>query len=96
MILGPSCLVPSFSLTQDCVQCRINASETGFEYETTGTVTPTMLWDPSLTTWRGFGVRINSQMMVASADLSLRTELFYGFGAEQQQAIIDALPELFA
>jgi hypothetical protein len=41
-------------------------------------------------------VQINSQMMVASADLSLRTELFYGFGAEQRQAIIDALPELFA
>lgn len=64
--------------------------------ESTGTVTPTMLWDPSFTTWRGFGVQINSQMMVASADLSLRTELFYGFGAEQRQAIIDALPELFA
>ena len=63
--------------------------------QTTGTVTPTMLWDPSFATWQAFGVRRNSEMMVASADLSMGTELFYGFGDEQQQAIIDALPEMF-
>lgn len=64
--------------------------------ESTGTVTPTMLWDPSFTTWRAFGVGINSQMMVASADLTQATGLFYGFGPEQREAIIAALPEMFA
>lgn len=64
--------------------------------EWTGAVTPTMLWDPSFATWTGFGVRINSQMMVASADLSKWTQLFYGFGADQQRAILSALPEMFA
>jgi hypothetical protein len=63
--------------------------------ESTGAVTPTMLWDAGLDTWRAFDVRFNSQMMVASADLSQRTELFFGFGDEQQQSIIDALPDLF-
>ena len=63
---------------------------------TTGTETPTMLWDPSLTTWRGFGVSINSQMLVASSDLTQATNLFYGFGPEQQQAIVEALPEMFS
>ena len=72
----------SFGLAQDFI-------------ESTGAATPTMLWDAGFDTWRGFGVRINSQMMVASADLTLRTELFFGFGEAQQQAIIDALPELF-
>ncbi len=63
--------------------------------ETTGAVTPTMLWDPSLTTWRGFGVSINSQMLVASSDLTQMTNLFYGFGDEQQQAVLEALPTMF-
>lgn len=62
----------------------------------TGTMAPTMLWDPSFSTWRAFGVTVNSQMMLASADLTQRTELFSGFGDEQQQMILDSLPELFS
>lgn len=60
----------------------------------TGTETPTMLWDPSLTTWIDYGVRTNSQMLVASADLATRSDLFRGFGDEQQAAILEALPSL--
>ena len=62
---------------------------------TTGTETPAMLWDPSFTTWQAFGVRRNSDMMIASADLAMGTDLFFGFSDEQQQAIIDSLPDMF-
>jgi hypothetical protein len=64
--------------------------------DSTGTTTPAMLWDPSSTTWRAFGVSINSQMMVASPDLTQATGLFFGFGPEDQEAILAALPEMFA
>lgn len=53
-----------------------------------------MLWDPSFTTWSTFGVRINSQMLVMSADLTTSTDLFYGFGAEEQAQVLEALPAL--
>lgn len=62
----------------------------------TGTDSPTMLWDPSFTTWMDFGVSVNSQMMIASADLTQATDLFYGFTDERRQAILDSLPELFS
>lgn len=62
----------------------------------TGTVAPTMLWDPSFTTWQAFEVSFNSQMLIASPDLTMRTELFFGFGGDQQEAILTALPEMFA
>jgi hypothetical protein len=55
---------------------------------------PTMLWDPSFSTWQAFGVTVNSQMMLASADLTERTELFSGFGDEQQQQVLESLPDL--
>ena len=58
----------------------------------TGVQTPTMLWDPSFETWRSFGVRINSQMMLLSPDLSAATELLYGFDEDQRAAILEALP----
>lgn len=58
----------------------------------TGVETPTMLWDPSFATWSTFGVRLNSQMLVMSSDLTSVTDLFYGFGAEQQQLVLDAIP----
>ncbi|MDW3217427.1 MAG: hypothetical protein R8F63_02330 [Acidimicrobiales bacterium] len=51
-----------------------------------------MLWDPSFVTWQTFGVRVNSQMKVMSPDLTTGTELFYGFGADEQQQIIEAIP----
>jgi hypothetical protein len=60
----------------------------------TGTMAPTMLWDPSFSTWQAFGVTVNSQMMLASADLTETTELFSGFGDEEQQLILDSLPDL--
>lgn len=60
----------------------------------TGVETPDMLWDPSFETWSSFGVRINSQMMLMSPDLTSGTELFFGFGEEQQQQILEALPSL--
>lgn len=60
----------------------------------TGVETPTMLWDPSRDTWRAFGVRLNSQMVIMSADLSEGTELLYGFDDGQQQAILDFVDQL--
>jgi hypothetical protein len=60
----------------------------------TGVTTPTMLWDPSFDTWRALGVTINSQMMMVSPDLEQRTEVWFGFGGDQQQQILDLLPEL--
>ena len=70
-----------------------------FEYavdflESTGVETPDMLWDPSFVTWSTFGVRINSQMLLMSADLTTSTELFYGFGEADRQQVLDALPAL--
>ncbi|MEZ5247503.1 MAG: hypothetical protein R2707_20610 [Acidimicrobiales bacterium] len=62
--------------------------------DSTGLATPDMIWDPSFETWSRFGVRINSQMLLMSADLNSSTELFYGFGASDQQRILDALPTL--
>ncbi len=58
----------------------------------TGVATPTMLWDPSFVTWQAFGIRINSQMVVMSGDLTTGTEVFYGFGEAEQRQVIDALP----
>ena len=60
----------------------------------TGVETPTMLWDPSRSTWQGFGVRLNSQMLIMSADLSSGTELIYGFDDGQRQAILDFVDQL--
>lgn len=51
-----------------------------------------MLWDPSFVTWQTFGVRLNSQMMLMSPDLTTGTDLFYGFGFDEQQQIIEAIP----
>jgi hypothetical protein len=62
--------------------------------ENTGVETPTMLWDASFETWRAFGIRINSEMVVMSADLTTGSEVFYGFGESQQQQVIAALPQL--
>lgn len=61
---------------------------------TTGVETPDMLWDPSFETWSTVGVRLNSQMMLLSPDLTSGTELFFGFGDDQQQQILDLLPSL--
>lgn len=70
-----------------------------FEYaldflQDTGVETPDMVWDPSFTTWSTFGVRINSQMMLMSPDLTTGTDLFYGFGADEQAQVLEALPGL--
>ena len=52
----------------------------------------TFLWDPSFATWSAFGVRSNSSMALLSADLSAASDVFFGFGEEQQRQILDALP----
>ena len=57
----------------------------------TGVSTPTMLWDPSFSTWQQFGVQANSQMMVLTPDLTGGSSLIYGFSDDQQQAVIDSL-----
>ena len=57
--------------------------------DATSVRTPTMLWDPSFTTWQSFGVRANSQMMVMSPDLETGSNLIYGFSGEQQTSILD-------
>lgn len=62
--------------------------------ESTGVETPDMLWDPSFVTWSTFEVRINSQMLLMSADLTMSTDLFYGFGEADRQRVLDALPAL--
>ncbi|MEQ8840101.1 MAG: hypothetical protein RIB98_03900 [Acidimicrobiales bacterium] len=61
---------------------------------TTGVETPDMVWDPSFDTWSTFGVRINSQMLLAPADLTSFGELFFGFGDDDRQRILDTLPTL--
>ena len=60
----------------------------------TGVQTPTMLWDPSFSTWRAFGVQANSQMMILSADLSQGSGLTYGFDEGQRAAILEAIEGL--
>ena len=62
--------------------------------DTLGTQTPTMLWDPSFSTWRALGVTTNSQMMVLSPDLETGTQLFFGFGEDEQQIVLDLAAEL--
>ncbi|MDH3294832.1 MAG: hypothetical protein OER95_10995 [Acidimicrobiia bacterium] len=57
--------------------------------EATGVQTPTMLWDPSFTTWQAFGVQANSQMMVLSPDLETGSNLIYGFDDQQQADILE-------
>jgi hypothetical protein len=53
-----------------------------------------MIWDGSFETWSTFGVRINSQMLLASSDLTSFTELFFGFGESEQQQVLETLPSL--
>lgn len=48
-----------------------------------------MLWDPSFATWQAFGVQANSQMMVISPDLTQGSNLIFGFGEEQREAILE-------
>ncbi len=58
-----------------------------------GVTTPTMVWDPSFTTWRQYGIRSNSSMILASGDLTKGTEPLLGFNAAREQQIIDALDQ---
>ena len=53
-----------------------------------------MLWDPSFETWSSFGVRANSQMILMSSDLTSGTDLFFGFGPNRQEEILEAIPGL--
>lgn len=52
-----------------------------------------MLWDPSGSTWRTFGVQANSQMVVLNADLDGGSSLFYGFDEAKQALVLDSLDE---
>lgn len=60
----------------------------------TGLETPDMIWDPSFETWSFYGARINSQMKLMNADLTEGTDLFFGFGDDDRQRILDTLPSL--
>lgn len=62
--------------------------------EAGGLETPTMLWDPTFSTWQAFGVQANSQMMVVSPDLLQGSNLIYGFSDEQQRAILGLVDDL--
>lgn len=61
---------------------------------TTQVSTPTMLWDPSFRSWQEFGIRINSQMMLVSPDLTETTGLFYGFNEAERADVLASLPAL--
>lgn len=58
-----------------------------------GVTTPTMVWDPSFTTWRQYQIRSNSSMILLNGDLTRGTDPFVGFNAAQEQRIIDALDQ---
>ena len=58
-----------------------------------GVTTPTMVWDPSFTTWRQYEIRTNSSMILLNADLTEGSEPRNGFNSAQQQWIIDALDQ---
>jgi len=53
-----------------------------------------MLWDPNFATWALIGVQANSQMMLVSPDLDRSSNLIFGFDEDQQEAILEGLPEL--
>jgi len=53
----------------------------------------TFLWDSTFTTWEMFGVRANSSMLLLSADLSTTGSVFVGFDADEQQRVLDSLPD---
>ena len=59
----------------------------------TGVTTPTMVWDPSFTTWREYGVNRNSSMILANGDLTEGSQPFNGFSTDRQQRIIDGLDQ---
>ncbi|MCY3851630.1 MAG: hypothetical protein OXF75_12665 [Acidimicrobiaceae bacterium] len=52
-----------------------------------------MVWDPSFTTWRQYGISTNSSMILLNADLTQGTRPFNGFDSAQQQRIIEALDQ---
>ncbi len=58
-----------------------------------GVTTPTMVWDPSFTTWRQYGIRTNSSMILLSHDLTEGTQPLNGFNSAQQQRIIEGLDQ---
>ncbi len=59
-----------------------------------GVATPTMVWDPSFTTWRQYGISTNSSMILLNGSLTEGSQPFNGFSSNQQQWIIDRLDEL--
>lgn len=58
-----------------------------------GVTTPTMVWDPSFTTWRQYGINRNSSMILLNADLTEGTQPFSGFDSARQQWIIEGLDQ---
>lgn len=59
----------------------------------TGLTTPTMVWDPSFTTWSQYRIRTNSSMILLNAELTEGTEPFNGFNSNRQQWVIDSLAQ---
>ena len=59
----------------------------------TGVTTPTMVWDPSSTTWRQYGIFTNSSMILLNGALTEGSSPMDGFSADRQQQIIDRLDQ---
>ena len=59
----------------------------------TGVSTPTMVWDPSATTWRQYGVLSNSSLILLNGSLTEGTQPFLGFSTSDQQRIVDQLAQ---
>ena len=59
----------------------------------TGVSTPTMLWERPGATWRQYGVRSNSSLILLNGSLTEGTQPFLGFSASDQQRIVDQLAQ---
>ena len=54
----------------------------------TGVTTPTMLWDPSFTTWRQLGITTNSQMVLFDPALGHVIDSWFGFNDTTKTEIL--------
>lgn len=69
------------------------------EFVETGDLTDsevTFLWEPGFGTWQAFDVRTNSSMLLLAPDFSTATSPFFGFDEDQQQEVLNALPQFDA
>ena len=74
--------------TQDDFEFAQRFLERG-EFEET-----TLLWDPSFATWSSLGVQANSQFVLLAPDLSVGSDLVYGFSYDVQEQIVQFINNL--